>query len=1040
MIEVGCIPSDPDISGIGVRAAIYIQNLLSFIPAIWALWDGTVSDYELESVETQSTTILLTAFAILISTMVRARTLGISNFHGSIVLSLSWMNNTNTFIYFLLYVQHKSQPGLRQIQPTLSAWINHLLEQFFFRVANSENSAERQEHGIAGIEADSRKFDAAGLRSKRAIALNRSSLKILFKRIVLSLGSFHLSMMAALGIWLWIDPASFGKANICAYEHGSTTILGNIVPLRSHRLRSWSLAIYSLFLLPGVNLMLPMGLFLWLFVAYQSWHQRRQSTSSGALNTSRHTTHDRSAPNADSPLQSGRKSGFRQTTRSLTQLGAVFRAWKGRLPSFPSIVPVVIGMAILFAINLIFLVDIELTLRRNRNPQDVADAAWTFGQILAMLLLVMPLRDLLETIFERREKRRRDEHTASLRNAVKGEASEQTLLDLITNGADVNTRIEDCAWATALQLASFRGESQLMTVLLTLRGNPDIQGGKYGTALQAAFHGGHMWTVELLLARGADPNITHENYGTVLQSASKVGSLGTVKLLLQHGANPNIQGGQFGTALKAASHSGCVDIAEVLLSKGAEPNFQGGRYGTPLLKAALSVHHGHINWNMVRLLVNHKADINVLAIKGGTALHAASRRGDGDMVQFLLERGADPNIQDPECGTALVEASLGGHVDVVKSLLEVQALGSKTALYEASQAGHVEVVKVLLAQGVDPNVQGGLYGTALQAVVLADSEQRNWAIIELLVEHGADPNVQGKYGTILHLAAHQGHVSIVGTLLKQGVDPNVQANNYGTALLVASRVGHVDVVKLLLAKGADLDIQANDGSALHSATRGGHAETVEALLANGADINVHDNQNHTALAAALHVRTSSEYKRDWEVIKLLVERGADLSDTYGMAVHTASLEGNQEIVTWLLAIDADIQVEGGKYGAALQAACWSGNLEVINLVLDRGADPNIQGKEYYGTALQAASWLGQLEVTKLLLDRGADVNMKGEYGTSLQAACWFGELDIVKLLLERGADPNIAGGEYGTALQAAKNNRDIESLLLSNGANSDSNP
>jgi 5'-deoxynucleotidase YfbR-like HD superfamily hydrolase len=28
------IPADPDISGIGVRAAIYLQNLLSFIPAV----------------------------------------------------------------------------------------------------------------------------------------------------------------------------------------------------------------------------------------------------------------------------------------------------------------------------------------------------------------------------------------------------------------------------------------------------------------------------------------------------------------------------------------------------------------------------------------------------------------------------------------------------------------------------------------------------------------------------------------------------------------------------------------------------------------------------------------------------------------------------------------------------------------------------------------------------------------------------------------------------------------------------------------------
>ncbi|KAJ7611111.1 hypothetical protein DFH06DRAFT_1016336, partial [Mycena polygramma] len=120
-----CIPADPDISGIGVRAAIYIQNLLSFLPAIWALWDRKISDAELDSVETQSTTILITAFAILITAIVDARTAGLSSFHTSIVLNLSWMNNTNTFTYFLLYVQRKSLAEEGRID-SLSAWIKHI--------------------------------------------------------------------------------------------------------------------------------------------------------------------------------------------------------------------------------------------------------------------------------------------------------------------------------------------------------------------------------------------------------------------------------------------------------------------------------------------------------------------------------------------------------------------------------------------------------------------------------------------------------------------------------------------------------------------------------------------------------------------------------------------------------------------------------------------------------------------------------------------------------------------------------------------------
>jgi hypothetical protein len=124
------IPTNPDISGIGVRAAIYMQDILSFLPAFYALLDGKIEAYELEAVQTQSTTILITAFAILISTIVQACTFGLSSFHAYIILSLSWMNNTNTFVYFLLYIHHKSDPERRDEQIPLQwiSWIKHLRE------------------------------------------------------------------------------------------------------------------------------------------------------------------------------------------------------------------------------------------------------------------------------------------------------------------------------------------------------------------------------------------------------------------------------------------------------------------------------------------------------------------------------------------------------------------------------------------------------------------------------------------------------------------------------------------------------------------------------------------------------------------------------------------------------------------------------------------------------------------------------------------------------------------------------------------------
>ena len=126
------IPANPDISGIGVRSAIYAQNFLCFILAIWALLDGKVTLEELEYAEMQTTTNLVLAFAILISSIVQALTLGMSSYHGNIVLMMSWMNNTNAFVYFILYAHYKVglPHGQGKVNATWKAWLCHIQSQF----------------------------------------------------------------------------------------------------------------------------------------------------------------------------------------------------------------------------------------------------------------------------------------------------------------------------------------------------------------------------------------------------------------------------------------------------------------------------------------------------------------------------------------------------------------------------------------------------------------------------------------------------------------------------------------------------------------------------------------------------------------------------------------------------------------------------------------------------------------------------------------------------------------------------------------------
>ena len=81
-----------------------------------------------------------------------------------------------------------------------------------------------------------------------------------------------------------------------------------------------------------------------------------------------------------------------------------------------------------------------------------------------------------------------------------------------------------------------------------------------------------------------------------------------------------------------------------------------------------------------------------------------------------------------------------------------------------------------------------------------------------LVRRRFPPDVPGHYGdTALHLAAANGHVSVVELLLEHRADHSIQ-NQYGqTPLFFASAHGHADVASCLIVAGADMHRKTNDG-------------------------------------------------------------------------------------------------------------------------------------------------------------------------------------------------------------------------------------
>ncbi|KAJ7658332.1 ankyrin repeat-containing domain protein, partial [Mycena polygramma] len=80
---------------------------------------------------------------------------------------------------------------------------------------------------------------------------------------------------------------------------------------------------------------------------------------------------------------------------------------------------------------------------------------------------------------------------------------------------------------------------------------------------------------------------------------------------------------------------------------------------------------------IVRILLDHGADVNTAGGEYGSALHGAAAVDHMDIVRILLEHGADVNMTGGRYGSALRVATIRGSKEIVKLLREHGALDSE---------------------------------------------------------------------------------------------------------------------------------------------------------------------------------------------------------------------------------------------------------------------------------------------------------------------------------------------------------------------------
>lgn len=91
MSSFRCIPPNPDISGIGVRTAMYAQAALCLLHPVIASLDGKYDRREKERLFASMLSLSLLLIALVLSAIIQTGLSGISPFHAVVVLNLYWL-------------------------------------------------------------------------------------------------------------------------------------------------------------------------------------------------------------------------------------------------------------------------------------------------------------------------------------------------------------------------------------------------------------------------------------------------------------------------------------------------------------------------------------------------------------------------------------------------------------------------------------------------------------------------------------------------------------------------------------------------------------------------------------------------------------------------------------------------------------------------------------------------------------------------------------------------------------------------------------
>ncbi|WP_405079385.1 ankyrin repeat domain-containing protein [Paenibacillus chitinolyticus] len=180
---------------------------------------------------------------------------------------------------------------------------------------------------------------------------------------------------------------------------------------------------------------------------------------------------------------------------------------------------------------------------------------------------------------------------------------------------------------TQLLEAAAKGDAEKVRTLIGEGADVNARDSHGNTPVMAAAINRRPEAVRVLLEAGADVNIRNDRSDNLFLYAGAEGDMELLRLAISAGADPALTNRYGGTALIPASERGHTDIVRELLTRTQVDVNHVNRLGwTALLEAVILGDGGEVHRTIIRLLLDHGADVHLPDGDGVTAYrHAVSR-------------------------------------------------------------------------------------------------------------------------------------------------------------------------------------------------------------------------------------------------------------------------------------------------------------------------------------------------------------------------------------------------------------------------------